>query len=180
MADDPGTSLRRIVTGLDANGRSCVALEGPPEPVLYYGEKTGLFECWTDAGGPLDKRGPPQAVEQVLLCPPTKGIKLRWFTIGPPTPGLSPAELERAYRETFERVGAPDARPDTSRHPAMHQTETLDFIIVVRGKVRLLLDTEDRILCPGDIVVQRGTNHAWICEGSEPALMVACLVDKSS
>lgn len=180
MDDDPRTSLRRIVTGLDADGRSCVALEGPPAPILHYGEKTGLFECWTDDGGPLDNRSPPPMVDQVLLCPPAKGIKLRWFTIAPQDANVSPAELEQAYQSTFERIGAPDARPDTRRHPAMHLTQTLDFIVVVRGRVRLLLDREDRVLSPGDIVVQRATNHAWICEGDEPALLVACLVDKGA
>jgi len=45
--------------------------------------------------------------------------------------------------------------------------------------VRLVLDEEETVLKPGDVVIQRGTNHAWICKGSEPALLVAVLIDKN-
>jgi quercetin dioxygenase-like cupin family protein len=44
--------------------------------------------------------------------------------------------------------------------------------------VRLLLDADERVLGPGDVVLQRGTNHAWVCEGDEPAVMVAVLSDR--
>ena len=45
--------------------------------------------------------------------------------------------------------------------------------------MRLVLDEEEIVLKPGDVVIQRGTNHAWICKGSEPALLVAVLIDKN-
>jgi quercetin dioxygenase-like cupin family protein len=61
----------------------------------------------------------------------------------------------------------------------MHLTRTLDAIIIVRGRVRLLLDTDERLLGPGDVVVQRGTNHAWVCDGDEPALLVAVLISRT-
>ena len=32
-------------------------------------------------------------------------------------------------------------------------------------------------LKPFDVVVQRGTNHAWVNNGKEPALLVAVLID---
>ena len=44
--------------------------------------------------------------------------------------------------------------------------------------MRLVLDEEETVLKAGDVVIQRGTNHAWICESSEPALLVAVLIDK--
>src|SRR3546814_8444824 len=73
-------------------------------------------------------------------------------------------------------LGAAGARPDVRRHAAMHMTPTLDAIVVVRGRVRLLLDADERVLGPGDVVIQRGVNHAWDCEGNEPALMAAILI----
>ena len=33
------------------------------------------------------------------------------------------------------------------------------------------------LLKPGDVVVQRGTNHAWMNTGSEMAVLVAVLID---
>ena len=60
----------------------------------------------------------------------------------------------------------------------MHQTSTLDAIVIIRGRVRLILDDGERVLGPGDVVVQRGTNHAWTCEGGEPVLMAAILMHR--
>jgi len=60
----------------------------------------------------------------------------------------------------------------------MHLTATIDVIIVVSGRVRLLLDDDERVLEPGDVVIQRGTNHGWVCESDEPAVMVAVLMDR--
>ena len=59
----------------------------------------------------------------------------------------------------------------------MHKTETIDYIILLKGDVTLILDEEDVDLKPFDVVVQRGTNHAWVNNGTEPALLIAVLID---
>ena len=81
--------------------------------------------------------------------------------------------------QAFENVGAAHHRIDTSRHPAMHKTETIDYIILLKGDVTLILDEEEVDLKPFDVVVQRGTNHAWVNNGNEPALLIAVLVDSN-
>ena len=68
-------------------------------------------------------------------------------------------------------------RVDTSRHPAMHKTKTIDYIILLSGDVTLLLDEDEVRLKPFNVVVQRGTNHAWVNNGNEPALLIAVLID---
>jgi quercetin dioxygenase-like cupin family protein len=62
----------------------------------------------------------------------------------------------------------------------MHRTHTTDYIVLLSGKVRLVLDKEERDLEPFDVVVQRGTNHAWVNTGSGEALLMAVLVDDGS
>ena len=59
----------------------------------------------------------------------------------------------------------------------MHQTKTIDYIILLNGDVTLLLDKDEVRLKPFDTVVQRGTNHAWVNNGNEPALLIAVLID---
>jgi quercetin dioxygenase-like cupin family protein len=59
----------------------------------------------------------------------------------------------------------------------MHKTETIDYIILLKGDVTLILDEEEIDIKPFDVVVQRGTNHAWINNGTEPALLIAVLID---
>jgi quercetin dioxygenase-like cupin family protein len=50
-----------------------------------------------------------------------------------------------------------------------HRTATVDYIMVVSGEVKLLLDEGDTIVRAGDLVVQRNTNHAWHNLGDGPA-----------
>jgi quercetin dioxygenase-like cupin family protein len=59
----------------------------------------------------------------------------------------------------------------------MHKTKTIDYIILLDGDVSLLLDDDEVKLNPFDVVVQRGTNHAWVNNGTEPALFIAVLID---
>ena len=62
----------------------------------------------------------------------------------------------------------------------MHRSNTTDYIILLSGSITLVLDTDERDLKPFDVVIQRGTNHAWINRGSEDALLMAVLVDDGS
>jgi uncharacterized cupin superfamily protein len=43
----------------------------------------------------------------------------------------------------------------------MHRTRTLDYAIVIAGEIVLVLDHSEVVLSPGEVVVQRGTDHAW-------------------
>ncbi len=167
--------LKRIVTGHDSSGQSIVSIEGPPDPVLQFFPGAGLFEIWTAAASKGFENIPGAA--SLLPLPGT--IKCRWFTVLPVPRGVTSADLATFYDGAFQAMATSDVRPDKSRHPGMHRTETLDFIIVLEGRVRLILDKEERVLGPGDVVVQRATNHAWSCVGDVPALLVAILIDRS-
>ncbi len=76
-----------------------------------------------------------------------------------------------------ERARAAALRPDISRHPSMHRTKTVDYVVLLRGEVTMLLDEGEVHLRPFDVVVQRGTNHGWVNHGDETALLVGVLVD---
>ena len=47
------------------------------------------------------------------------------------------------------------------KRTAMHRTQTLDYVVVIEGELVLLLEDSEVTLKQGDVVVQRGTNHAW-------------------
>ena len=87
--------------------------------------------------------------------------------------------MQEIAADTYEKIGAAHHRVDTTKHPAMHKTETIDYIILLEGDVTLILDEEEIDLKPFDVVVQRGTNHAWVNNGSEPALLIAVLIDSN-
>jgi quercetin dioxygenase-like cupin family protein len=59
----------------------------------------------------------------------------------------------------------------------MHRTESLDYALVLEGEITMLLDDEDIVLKAGDIVIQRGTNHAWSNRSGKPVRMLYILID---
>ena len=169
--------MRRIVTGHDQNGKSIISIDGPPARSI--GEEVGgLFELWnTDGGNIISTDNIDKADTEILLCPPKNGTKFRYFQINPLPEGVPKEVMDQIAHDNFAQVGAAHTRVDTSRHPAMHKTETIDYIILLKGDVTLLVDKDEVELKPHDVVVQRGTNHAWINKGSEPALLIAVLID---
>ena len=66
---------------------------------------------------------------------------------------------------------------DGQPHPLMHQTPTLDYVIILSGELYLILEEEETLLKAGDIVVQCGTNHAWSNRSDKPAIQLAVLLD---
>ena len=43
----------------------------------------------------------------------------------------------------------------------MQKTDTIDYCVIIRGEVTLILDKEERKVAAGDVVIIRGANHAW-------------------
>ena len=173
-------SARRVVTRINEQGRSVIGIDGPPAETIEFALGGGLHEIWTDLAGPLDRKGSTDSgAGPIRLGPPSGGVKIRWFTVAPAPAGVSQAEIEKHLAKAFHDIDGHHDRPDVSKGPAMHLTSTIDVIVLVKGSVRLVLDEQETVLRAGDVVVQRGTNHAWVCEGAEPALLVAVLISKT-
>ena len=170
-------NLRRIVTGHNDQGRSIIKIDGPPARTI--GEEVGgLFEVWNTDGKEIDTLDNiDRADSDIILSPPSGGTKFRYFQIMPTPDGVPREVLDKMAEEAFDKVGAKHHLVDTAKHPAMHKTQTIDYIILLKGDVTLLLDEDEVKLKPHDVVVQRGTNHAWINNGTEPALLIAVLID---
>ena len=169
--------MRRIVTGHNEDGRSIITIDGPPARSI--GEDVGgLFELWNTDGNIIDtKDNLDRADQDIILSPPTGGTKFRYFQINPTPEGIPMEIMQEIAADAFEKIGAGHHRVNTSKHPAMHKTETIDYIILLKGDVTLILDEDEVTMKPHDVVVQRGTNHAWVNNGDEPALLIAVLID---
>ncbi len=174
--------LRRVITGVDEKGRSRVIYDDNLPNRQIFDEAGGLHEVWTDPGDPLNRRDTKDQTDRpVTIAPEKHGVRFRYFSLAPAS--ALPADMtDEAYRElvkeVFASVGSAHHQPDTTRHAAMHETPTIDCIILLQGRVKLILDDDERELKPHDIVIQRGTNHAWEVIGDDPALLVAVLIDR--
>jgi quercetin dioxygenase-like cupin family protein len=61
--------------------------------------------------------------------------------------------------------------------PHMHRTETIDYVVVLEGEIEMDLDDSTVKLKAGDVMVQRGTNHAWANRSSSRARVAFVLID---
>jgi hypothetical protein len=159
------TTFRRVVTGHDAQGSSCLAEDSAVEEGTL-----GNFNFWSARAGGV------QGTSATPFYPAAGETLFRVFRLPPSDPTATPEQLASFADTFFAEVGA-DARKDTSRHPLMHATPTTDYIMLLSGAVSLLLDTGEAIaLKPFDSVVQRATNHAWVVTGPEAAVLVCVMI----
>ncbi len=169
-------SIRRVVTGHDASGRSRVLFDSRVSPT------TVPTDCylWVADETPASIAGSADTAERpVLLEPPAGGSILRFVEFPPDSAfaGMPAGQVEQIMAGLFERLGATHARTDTQRSPGMHRTRTVDYVVLLSGEITLLLDDGEVTLKPFDVVVQRGTSHAWSNRGTTPALLAIAMID---
>jgi hypothetical protein len=167
--------IRRVLTGHDARGKSVILSDGPSPHVLTLPEVPtfGLTNLWVTDGAPADNAGIGDAAARpVVLEPPAGGTIFRIVEF-PPDKTLAGFDRNAA----FQAMGAGHAVDQSAaRHPGMHKTATVDYAIVLSGEIWALMDEGETLLRPGDVLVQRGTNHAWSNRGSEPCQVAFILV----
>ena len=143
--------IRRVVTGHDARNVAKVLIDQPATNV----------------------KNPDSGVRSTLM----------WIT------DRNPADI--SVGETIEDLGArivgtpPPANGTRfcvidfppGNHPHMHRTETVDYVIVIEGEIEMDMDDSTVTLKAGDIMIQRGTNHAWANRGKTRARVAFVLVD---
>ena len=162
-------------------GRAVVALDGAPPVVMNSTVHKGLVftEVWNTQAtpAPIDNGADPTAGRSIQVAPSPRGTIVRVVDLPPEGQDGPEVDPEEA-RKLLDRVGlghGPAA--GKPRHPFMHRTQTVDYGIVVSGEVHLVLDDEDVHLRAGDIVIQRGTIHAWSNRGDIVCRMVFVLID---
>ena len=167
--------IRRVVTGHDARGQSIILSDGPsPHTLTIPGQPNfGLTNLWITNGAPADNVGTADAAAvPVVLEPPPNGSIFRVVEF-PPDQSLAGFDRKAA----FDAMGAGHAMDaDASRHPGMHKTATIDYAIVLSGEIWALMDEGETLLRAGDMLVQRGTNHAWSNRGTVPCFVAFILI----
>jgi len=108
---------------------------------------------------------------------------LMWCTYE--TPAAMP--VGEAIEDMGQRKLGPQPPPNGSRFAVidfapgnkvvMHRTESIDYVIVLSGTIEMDMDGSSVTLNAGDVLVQRGTNHAWANRGSEVARVAFVLID---
>lgn len=146
---------RRIVTGHDDAGVSVIVSDAEV-PVSRELPQDGVafHEVWVTAESP--------ALIHAGAEDPTAGS----ITVPPPTHGT------RIRINEF----LPGHLDERGLQSPVHRTESIDYGIVLEGEITLILDDSEVTAHAGDIVIQRGTDHAWANRGETIARVAFVLV----
>jgi hypothetical protein len=166
MADEV-RPIRRVVTGNDAQGRSCVLFDSAAPNVNPGAISRGA--CMTDIwvyqympamiSGARDDGNLPFHFE-----PPAAGGHLRIVQSSG-----KPADYDAAKDPAFRPLGPTRLRPDgvwdrggqNFFSSPVHKSATVDYGILLAGERTLILDHGNVVMKAGDVVVQLGNWHGW-------------------
>ncbi|CAN0411301.1 unnamed protein product, partial [Discosporangium mesarthrocarpum] len=118
-----------------------------------------------DNAGDTDK-----ADREIGVAPPDGGSVFRIVEFTPDDDSVSNAEMKR-------ELGLDPDSGGPVRHPGMHKTRSVDYGIVISGEIDMVMDEGEVHLKAGDVIVQRGTNHAWANRGTENCRIAFVLID---
>ena len=167
--------VRRIVTGHLPDGRSTVVIDGAAPNVKQRQAGNGSTLLWVTDETPADVSGSAdRAAREIAVPPPRRGTIFRIAEF-PPGVGGEVRDNESVLRDFG--IGPDVRRRHPPRHPAIHRTRTIDYVVVLEGEIDLLLDDRDVHLQAGDVVVQQATNHAWINRGAATCRLAMVFID---
>jgi mannose-6-phosphate isomerase-like protein (cupin superfamily) len=170
--------FRRVVTGHNAAGRSTFIIDAPSPHVFSRTKGSAIVhELWETTGTPADNHGNDDAIRGGHRLPPPKnGSVFRIIEYPPDSERLAALAREEALPDDGSGRAAATDR-NNPRHPGFHKTATIDYAIVLAGEIVAMMDEGETLLRAGDVLVQRGTNHAWSNRTNEPAVVAFVLID---
>jgi len=174
--------VRRVVTGHDGNGKAIVVEDGLAPSVRSNPLRPGhiSIDLWRTNTAPVLVGGtePDPTAGPRKIHPDPRGTVLRISEVAPESEAIRNLTPEKA-RELFKAMGNESASTfgRGGSHPLMHRTETVDYAVVLDGEIYMVLDDSEVKLTTGDVVIQRGTNHAWSNRSGKSVRMLYVLID---
>lgn len=172
---------RRVVTGHDANGRSIVISDQPTPHLRQSPHRPNVIyhNMWATDSAPAKINGPADPVTDKMAVPPVaNGVNFRILEIDPES--LYPKPSVEDARKAFDAMGSSAhalTEQPNAKHTLMHRTKSVDFGIVLEGELTMVLDDSETVLRAGDVVIQRGTNHAWANKSDKRVVIAFVLID---
>jgi quercetin dioxygenase-like cupin family protein len=149
MTERAPPKFRRVVTKHDANGKAVVWIDGDASNHKFPSEKISSTLMWSTDATPTQVLGDDDEGARILgTTPPLGGSR---FTMM-------------------------EFQPGNAGH--LHRTDTVDYVICISGEIDMALDDAQSVtLRAGDVLIQRGTNHAWVNRSDKPCRLAVVLID---
>lgn len=166
---------RRVVTGHRADGSSTVLTDAPAPNLKQREAGNASTLLWvTDECPASVDGGGDRAARDIGVPPPPRGSI---FRVAEFPPGADSRAADHAALLRDFGIGDEVLRGHPPRDPAIHRTRSLDYVVVLEGEIALLLDDGETTLRAGDVVIQQGTNHAWVNRGRVPCRLAMVFLD---
>jgi hypothetical protein len=156
-----------VVAGLDANGNAAFLDPGKGHERSRPGEIESVW-VWGNEGIP-ELPGDFGAAPAGMTFPAPGGSLFGIVCFPPHSAGKRKLEADGA--------GATGMHAGAYRDPSMHRTDTVDYEVIISGRVDIELPNGDfRTLGPGDCLVMAGVGHAWKNRYDEPCIYAAVVL----
>jgi hypothetical protein len=172
LSDD----VRRVVTTVDGTGKAVVLFDGAnPHKVVRPNRGVTSRLLWVTDATPADMSGAAdRAAVTVGIHPTAGGSIFRVIDFPPTAPDIDKLGNDYMHKQIGEDAPKRGYPP---RHPLMHRTRTIDYAIILDGEIDMLLDDSEVHLKAGDVLIQQGTNHAWVNRGAKACRIAFVLID---
>jgi mannose-6-phosphate isomerase-like protein (cupin superfamily) len=180
----PGPEIkrfRRIVTGHNMQGRSVILSDDMSPHVMPIMDQPNfaVTDFWKAAATPIDNGA--QTSEDpcrlpIQVAPPANGSVFRVVQFPPDKEWAAKAAAMGGSVAIDETAKAANTGGPV-RHAHMHRTRSLDYAIVLSGEIWAVMDEGETKMTAGDVLIQRGTNHAWANRSNAPCVVAFVLID---
>ncbi|MBI79794.1 MAG: cupin domain-containing protein [Pseudomonadota bacterium] len=172
--------IRRIITGHDDQGKAIIVSDQPVMNIIKPENRPGveIHNIWQNDSSPAKVFGPEETTDcSIGLLPPKNGSIFRIINFPPEKDWIDNVDPEKA-KEAWKSIGAAGVGvSENPPHPLMHRTETVDYALCLEGEMHMVMDNSETLIKAGDVVIQRGTNHAWSNRSEKNCKMMFVLVD---
>ncbi len=169
-------TVRRVVVGHDSQGKAVALFDGPAVPKQRSPGGNAVLNLWVTNEFPIGLTGTADRAETKVGVPPPKNGTIFRIVEFPPT-STTAVTPHGDHIKTLTAMGIDPATQGYARHPNTHRTRSIDYAIVLDGEIDMLMDDSEVHLKSGDVLIQQGTNHAWVNKSQKNCRVAFILID---
>ena len=171
--------LRCVITG-HQDDKSAFMIDGSAPEVVTFSKTPGMevSKIWgTSRAARIGENAIASGGVGASFIPGAGETRFYLLKIPPDSvtrqPGFDIAAAAQEFAERLPEMAAVREAQD----PAMHRTDTVDYLIVLDGEIWLELDDREEVrLRQHDVIVQNGTRHAWRNKSDQTATIAVVMV----
>ncbi|GAA5194053.1 hypothetical protein GCM10023346_20580 [Arthrobacter gyeryongensis] len=162
---------RRVITGVNADGKSCFVSDGLT-PHRLPGPGITKCDIWRISDLPVSYNDADGINDGVVTEPPNGGLVFRQATFAPD----SEWDQTLGYSDSKGQLRGTVPLEESGGVPGFHFTDSVDIVTVLNGEIVAVTETEEKVLRAGDTIIMRGVKHAWCNRTDRPVTVQSIMI----